>query len=60
MRVHFDVHGTTQTELEQEAERILEGFADHKPAYITISAEPEVSAQDGTVLNWRGEVEAQV
>lgn len=60
MRVHFDVHGANGQELEAAAQRELAKFTNDEPHYVTITAYPEQSAQDGTVIVWRGEVEAQV
>jgi hypothetical protein len=60
MRVHFDVYGTTQEELENGANRILTAFSDREPKFVTITAEPMTTTGDGAVALWVGTVEAQV
>ena len=59
--VCFDVHGNNSRELQENAMTVLTTFFDGLPRdewTVVVQAHEEM-ARDGTILLWRGEVEAR-
>jgi hypothetical protein len=58
VRVCFDVHGSNEKALFDQAKKVLGEFSEGRRWSIDIEAHQEMVTADGDVVTWRGEVTA--
>jgi hypothetical protein len=59
-RLEFEVTGGNLTELREQADKAVAGFADGRPYLFDLAAYPHTSTGDGRIVAWRADITASI